>query len=50
MRAFTTVFAMLFLGERMHWFHGVGIVAIVLGIVLCTTTPARPLAAQDAAA
>jgi len=46
--AFTTVLAMLFLGETLHAYHAVGIVLIVLGIYLTTaaTAPApRPGAA-----
>ena len=47
--AFTTVFAMLFLGERLHGYHLAGIAAIVLGIYLTssvqTLAPAVPRSA-----
>ena len=42
--AFTTLMAILFLGELPRWFHGVAIVLIVTGIWL-TTTGRRPPAA-----
>ena len=44
--AFTALLGMVFLDERMGWYHGLGVTFIVLG--LCLTTSARP--AADAAA
>jgi drug/metabolite transporter (DMT)-like permease len=44
--AFTALLGMVFLGERMGWYHGLGVTFIVLGLYL--TTSARP--AADAAA
>jgi drug/metabolite transporter (DMT)-like permease len=34
--AFTVVLAILFLGERWEWFHGVGVALILIGIYLST--------------
>ncbi|MCK5679485.1 EamA family transporter, partial [bacterium] len=31
---FGTIMAVLFLGERFFWFHGIGIVMIISGIIL----------------
>ncbi|MCB0208617.1 MAG: DMT family transporter [Anaerolineae bacterium] len=36
MPIFGSIMAMLFLGERLYWFHGLGIVLIVSGITLAT--------------
>ncbi len=36
MPVFGSIMAMLFLGESLEWFHGVGIAAIALGIYLAT--------------
>ncbi|MCB0169039.1 MAG: DMT family transporter [Anaerolineae bacterium] len=36
MPIFGSLMAMVFLGERLHWFHGLGIVLIVSGIYLAT--------------
>ena len=36
MPVFGSLMAILFLGERLHWYHGVGIVCIALGIKLST--------------
>lgn len=42
MPLFGTVLAILFLGEQIAWFHPVGFVLIVGGVVLATTGPASP--------
>ncbi|MFN8457120.1 MAG: DMT family transporter [Anaerolineae bacterium] len=36
MPVFGSILAMIFLGERFHWFHGLGIGLILAGIVLAT--------------
>ena len=41
MPVFGSLMAVLFLGESLEWFHGVGIGAIALGIVLATRVGAR---------
>ncbi len=41
MPVFGSIMAVLFLGESLEWFHGAGIGAIALGIVLATRVGAR---------
>jgi drug/metabolite transporter (DMT)-like permease len=48
--AFTTLMAILFLGELPRWFHGVAIVLIVTGIWLTTTGRRPPVATAPAPA
>jgi drug/metabolite transporter (DMT)-like permease len=48
--AFTTVLAMVFLGEALHGYHIVGIAFIVAGIYLTTAAPGPVRAAARAAA
>ena len=43
MPAFGAVLSMIFLGERLHGFHGIGIAFIALGIYLATVLGRRPL-------
>ena len=42
MPALTPLFAFVFLGERPAWYHAVGIVAILAGILLATARPRLP--------
>jgi drug/metabolite transporter (DMT)-like permease len=42
MPAFTTVLAVLILGEEVHLFHGIGIVAILFGVWLSTSSGRKP--------
>ena len=49
--AFTALLGMVFLGERMGWYHGLGVTCIVLGLYLTTTArPATGALAGDARA
>jgi drug/metabolite transporter (DMT)-like permease len=41
MPVFGSIMAMIFLNERLHWFHGLGVLLILIGIVL-TTRGRRP--------
>jgi drug/metabolite transporter (DMT)-like permease len=41
MPVFGSIMAMIFLHERLHWFHGLGVLLILIGIVL-TTRGRRP--------
>ena len=43
--AFTAMLGMAFLGERMRWYHALGVLGIALGLYL--TTAARPAAAPS---
>jgi drug/metabolite transporter (DMT)-like permease len=45
MPAFSTILAVLFLGERLHLFHIAGITLIFVGILCATLVKKRPLAA-----
>lgn len=42
MPVFGSIMAMLFLGERFQWFHGFGILLILLGILLATRRNQKP--------
>ncbi len=43
---FGALFAMVFLGEKFHWYHAVGIALILWGIYMAVSRPAAPAAAK----
>ena len=46
MPAFGAIESMLFLGERLYWFHWLGIALIALGIYLATALRVRTASAS----
>jgi drug/metabolite transporter (DMT)-like permease len=43
---FGALFAMIFLGEKFHWYHAVGIALILWGIYMAISKPAAPVTAS----